>query len=569
MVNIPNAGKLVPLMFQAQVQGRSQLQYIAQDAEVQDSQRWASEWTQEAYPHPPELGNTVAARTYTMRWRFVTNGGQFEGIIFPALGAFGLPFYPGSSMKGLFCQACTEEQKQRYRLTKNGDEPSLLRFHGGYPVNDWKQNLVDIVHPQQKWQVQTANTRQRPSNETGFALISLWEPAIKFGISSLLPNTDWEEVWAIWERALGYGIGCRTSSGYGLPKERLNESGEVDCPISLQGEQLYRAFLKGQGQAPTLIDKTSEFRPNIFRGSLRGHALRIFGGLTKKKEAERLVENLFGGVENGGTQGLLTCAFQASALELGKFTLGHNEPTYKVAGELRWLLMSPHKLDEMKQEKLQKLLQALMGFALLFGGFGKSWRRADHRLFYEEYYESNRAKPLIGCHWQWDKSSLRKAAKVSSLNRVAGFINEVRQIAAEWMELQGIASDPNNSADWREAWHPNYVQVWGRVAEGAEDCVGVSWLHQPYQRANAKFKEAEKTIKQSSVTGKLSQVGRLWHRMYPVVKLVDDPNNPDKKRPRVTPNYLELLTIFPDDSDKCHDFLDFLDSQPEGFRQLW
>ncbi|MEQ9359854.1 hypothetical protein [Coleofasciculus chthonoplastes] len=567
MVNIPNAGNLVPLMFQAQVKGRSQLQYIDQNAEVQDSQRWASEWTKEVYPHPPDLGKTVAARTYKMQWRFVTNGGQFEGIIFPALGAFGLPFYPGSSMKGLFCQACTSEQKQRYRLTKNSDEPSLLRFHGGYPVNDWKQNLVDIVHPQQKWQVQTHNTGQKPSNETGFALISLSEPAIQFGISSQLPDTDWEEVWAIWERALGYGIGCRTSSGYGLPKARLTESGEEDYPIPIQGEQLYKAFLKGEGQAPQLITGEKEFRPNLFRGSLRGHALRIFGGLTDNKTAEKLVENLFGGVNDGGTQGLLTCAFKTSALNLGTFTDGYGEPTYKVAGELRWLLMSPRQLDEIKQQTLKKLLQAFMRFALLFGGFGKSWRRADHRLFYQEYYK--RRKPLIGCHWQWDEKSLTYGAKVSRLNQVGRFINQVRQIASEWMQLQGIEPDERNHANWREAWHPDCVEVWGRLAEGAEDSVALKWLHEPYQKENHRFREAEKSIKQSSVTGQISQVGRLWHRMYPVVKLVDNPKNPGKKKPRKTPNYLELLTIFPDDSDKCNDFLDFLDTEPEGFRRLW
>ena len=567
MVNIRNAGKLVPLMFQAQIKGRSQIQYINQHAEIQDSQRWAFEWTQEVYPHPPELGDNVSDRTYKMEWRFVTNGGQFEGIIFPALGAFGLPFYPGSSMKGLFYQACTLEQKQRYRLTKNSDEPSLLRFHGGYPVNDWQENLVDIVHPQQKWQTQTHNTREKPSNETGFALISLWQPTIKFGISSLLLDTDWEEVWAIWERALGYGIGCRTSSGYGLPKARLKESGEVDYLIPIQGEELYKAFLKGQGQSSTLIDKTGEFRPNIFRGSLRGYALRIFGGLTDNKTAERLVENLFGGVENGGTQGLLTCAFQTSALTLGKFTDGYDEPTYKVAGELRWLLMSPRTLAEIKKEKLKELLKGLMRFAMLFGGFGKSWRRADHRLFYEDYY--NRAKPLIGCHWQWDKSSLANGAIISSLDRVGRFINDVRQIAAEWMELEGIQFNENNYANWREAWHPNRVQVWGRKAEGAEDSVAIHWLHQSYQKANPKFREVEKSIKESTVTGKISQVGRLWHRMYPVVKLEEDPQRPGRRRARVMPQYWEILTVFPDDSDKCADFLDFLDSQPEGFRQLW
>ncbi|MGB7712221.1 MAG: RAMP superfamily protein [Microcoleus sp.] len=570
MVSIPDAANLVPLMFQAQAKGRSQLQYIDKDKEPQeqDSYKWAAQWTDKAYPNPPDFGDAASTKTYEMQWRFVTNGGQFEGIIFPALGAFGLPFYPGSSMKGVFCQACTEEQKQRYRLTKNGDEPSLLRFHGGYPINDWKQNLVDIVHPQQKWQVKTHDTDDKPKGETGFALISLLQPTIKFGISSLLPETDWEEVWAIWERALGYGIGCRTSSGYGMPKQRLRESGEVDCPIPIQGEVLYKAWLKGQGQAPTLIDKTAEFRPNIFRGSLRGHALRIFGGLTNSDMADKLVENLFGGVEDGGTQGLLSCVFEASSFTSGRFTVGYGEPTYNVVGELRWLLMAPRQLDETNQEVLKKLLRLLMQFTMLFGGFGKSWRRSDHRLFYEEYYQGNSSKPLIGCHWRWDNRSLGNAAKVRNLNQVAPFLNEVRQIASEWMHLNGVEPDESQYSDWREAWHPENVQIFGRLADGA-DSEAIKWLHQPYQRANQQFKEVEKSIKKSDLAGKISQIGRLWHRMYPVVILVDNPNNPGRRVPRATDNYLEILTIFPDDSLNCEDFLKFLQSEPGGFKRLW
>jgi CRISPR-associated protein Cmr6 len=570
MVNIPDAANLVPLMFQAQAKGRSQLQYIdpKKTPEEQDSYKWASQWTDKAYPHPPEFGSETSTRTYQIEWRFVTNGGQYEGIIFPALGAFGLPFYPGSSMKGAFCQACTEDQKQRYRLTKNDDEPSLLRFHGGYPINNWKENLVDIVHPQQGWQVKTPNTHEKPRGETGFALISLYRPVINFGISSLLRETNWQEIWEIWEKALGYGIGCRTSNGYGMPKERLNEIGEVDCRIPFQGQFLYKAYLKGEGQAPTLIDKTAEFRHNIFRGSLRGHALRVFGGLTNSQAAEELVENLFGGIQDGGTQGLLTCVFQASSLELNRFTQGYDEPTYKVAGELQWLLMSPRQLNEIQQEVLKKLLKALMQFAMLFGGFGKSWRRSDHRLFYEEYYRGNRPKPLIGCHWRWDNKSLGNAVGVRSLDRVAPFINKVRQIASEWMRLNGVQPDENIYSDWREVWHPENVEVWGRLAEG-KDAEAIKWLHEPYQQANRQFREVEKRIKNSSVTGQISQIGRLWHRMYPVVKLVDDPKNPGKNIPRLTANYLELLTIFPDDSSECEDFLQFLDSEPEGFQRLW
>lgn len=576
MVNIPDAANLVPLMFQAQAKGRSQLQFINKDKEPQeqDSYKWASEWTDKAYPNPPEFGDEASTKIYQIQWRFVTNGGQFEGIIFPALGAFGLPFYPGSSMKGAFCQACTNNQKQRYRLTKNGDEPSLLRFHGGYPVNDWKQNLVDIVHPQQGWQVKTPHTNNKPKGETGFALISLWQPVIKFGISSLLPGTNWNEVWAIWEKALGYGIGCRTSSGYGLPKERLKENGQVDCPIPVQGEVLYKAYLKGQGQAPTLIDKTPEFRPNIFRGSLRGHALRIFGGLTDSETANNLVENLFGGVEDGGTQGLLTCVFlpQPSPKQIGRFTDGYGEPTYNVTGELRWLLMSPRQLDQTKKEGLKKLLRALMQFAMLFGGFGKSWRRVDHRLFYKEYYTGDRAKPLIGCHWHWDNKSLKNAANLSSLNLIASFIKYLREIASEWMRLHNVQPDENQYSDWRESWHPENVQVWGRLTDGEDDCVAIKWLHEAYQKADRRARLPELKIKQTSVTGCINEVGRLWHRMYPVVKLVDDPNEPGKKIPTLTDNYLEyleLLTIFPDDSDECNGFLQFLNSHPEGFRLLW
>ena len=52
-------------------------------------------------------------------------------------------------------------------------------------------------------------------------------------------------------------------------------------------------------------------------------------------------------------------------------------------------------------------MKALTCFAMLLGGFGKSWRRADHRLFFPEYYPNffndtgEDRKPLIGCHWQW------------------------------------------------------------------------------------------------------------------------------------------------------------------------
>jgi CRISPR-associated protein Cmr6 len=578
MCNISNATDKVPLMFQAQTKGRSQLQFISRNEE-QDCQRWASQWIEKAYPHPPKFGQDVETKTYKMNWRFVTNGGQDEGIIRPAIGAFGLPFYPGSSMKGAFCKACTEEQKQLYRLTGDGEEPSLLRFHGGYPMNDWTDRLIDIVHPQQRWQVETINTAEKPSGESGFALISLYEPEMKFGISSQLPNTDWNEIWQIWEKALGYGIGCRVSCGYGLPKARLDNNGNIENSIPVQGELLYKAYLKGQGQAPKLINngEEGEFRPNVFRAALRGHALRIFGGLTNAETAKDLVQTLFGGIEGEATQGLLGIAFKTSSLHLDIFADGYNEPTYNVAGELYWLLTQPQKLNDEQREILRQLLRALMRFAMLLGGFGKSWRRADHRLFNEDYYSQR--KPLIGCHWKWDKGSLINDNKVRNLTQVTGLINHVREIAQQWMRSQGVTPNSDNKANWREAWHPDKVQVWGRIAEDKENTKAIEWLHQPFQPYDRQIRQPELSIKQTSVTGfvkgRTSQIGRLWHRMYPIV-IENKPQKPDGKRTiTITGRYIELLTIFPDDSPECDDFLDFLEreaqrkSQEDSFRQLW
>ncbi|MCW6051355.1 RAMP superfamily protein [Lyngbya sp. CCAP 1446/10] len=641
MVNIPDAANLVPLMFQAQAKGRSQLQYAA----VQDAQECVSQWTNQTYADAPDLGESDSnkTKTYQIQWRFVTNGGQFDGIIFPALGAFGLPFYPGSSMKGAFCQACTEEQKQRYRLTKDLDEPSLLRFHGGYPVNDWTQKLVDIVHPQQDFQV------KRDASHGAYALISLYRPEINFGISSQLANTNWKEVWEIWEKALGAGIGCRVSSGYGQTNK-------------ITGDVLYEVKLRGQGAASKLLDNKFEFRPNIFRASLRGHALRIFGGLNQAL-AENVVDELFGGIRSGKEKvGLLGMAFVPDDPE---WRSADQEDAYDVTGNLIWRLSGKLEKPEDK-DSLVELVKKLTQFAMLLGGFGKSWRRADHRIFYPTY-----TKHLIGCHWEWVNDSDNQ---VGSLDHAASLIQEVQEAAKKWMDKRGFeinqiavsrspvppptpvqiprspipapapvqdnstprlqrpvprpatvqdnstprlqipvprsAAQQTEAAEaeiWREAWLEGKVQVWGRTAE---ESLVIPWLHSsetpknlPYQKGSSYQNQSKKSLNQSnslafqrspshqnvrpliyrtSITGRVkdtkksddpTQIGRLWHRMYPVINLLSDANQSNNTTKKQKPKYLELLTIFPDGSDEFNNFLTFLQSNlqsnPKGFKRLW
>jgi len=569
MKPIPDAYKKVPMMFRAQVNGRSQLHYIDSNKkkakEKQDVQFWAEEWIEKAEFIPAQKAEdvetpTYQTKTYQISWRFVTNGGQDDGMIRPVIGAKGIPFYPGSSMKGAFRGACERVEaagELKYGTCKDycGDEsditPGRLRFEGAYPINDWTQGLVDLVHPQQGWQVKNQQTNSRSSGESAYALVSLYQPNLRFAISSIkrLSPEQWQEIWRIWENAIASGLGTRVCAGYGQAE-------------AIQNSVLYQVSLKGQGQAAKLIDDTGEFRPNIFRATLRGHALRIFGGLTDAETAEQLVEELFGGVQGKGTVGLLGLGFQTADLKLETFGQnGYEQPTYQVEGDVIWSLTRP--LPDEKQAALQNLVTDLMWFAVVLGGFGKSWRRADHRLFYDnDDYEK-----LIGCHWQWaGKPDKCHALDVWNPKKVGKFIDFVRETAKTWMQLQGKTPTPNTHADWRESWHPSRVQVWGRIAQIRDECVAIDWLHKPYQKKVFQG-EQDKSIKRTSVTGELGQIGRLWHRMYPPKLQVVKKEGKRKVKP--TNRFIELLTIFPDGSQESNDFVDFLKTQPDGFQRIW
>jgi CRISPR-associated protein Cmr6 len=167
--------------------------------------------------------------------------------------------------------------------------------------------------------------------------------------------------------------------------------------------------------------------------------------------------------------------------------------------------------------------------------------------------------------------SLAIDVKVRKLEKVGDFVNEVQQTAADWMRLRGVTPTPDRLAPWREAWHCDRVQVWGRVAESAEESEAIRWLHGPYQEAIPQVGVQEGSIYRSSVTGQVGQIGRIWHRMFPLVRMVKDPKSPDGKPiPKETRQYFELLTIFPDDSPESDDLLAFLENQPKPiFQKLW
>lgn len=554
----------IPMMFRAQIERRGKIQYAG---DARPASQWVDEWLKGCPPTPPpadssvpvwqrrqtaqsgvkmpRFGRQVKTRDYQIRWRLVTNSGQDEGVIRPVIGAKGLPFFPGSSMKGAFLRACPPEDRENYcggEVMEDGEKrtkPGILRFHGGYPVDmKWgsdRDRLVDVVHGQQPYQVMRGD-----AGHTANVQISLYRPEFRFGISSsVIPDGDpeWDRIWKIWEKALGKGIGSRVSAGYGYVEE-----------VDAETPSLFSVHLKGQGLTSQLLTQKPEFRPNLFKATLRGHTLRLLGGLTEREDVARnLTQKLWGGIDGGATVGAIGINFKAEDLEL--FPGPKGSSLYELeSGRLDLLQLGN------VSPKANAFLQELVRFSLLMGGFGKSWRRVDHELFYPDY-----KKFAIGCHWELllpKSKNLCVINNKSNLQAVTAFLDKLRSKATTWMESEGYQSD-GYIDNWREAWHPDKVQVWGRLAKDKSDSLAVRWFHDTQK------------LKNSALGGSIGTIGRSWHRMYPRYVYPKD-----QELRRNQDQYVELLTLFPDDSNQTQQFLGYLQnqsdpSQPGTFRQLW
>ncbi|MGG6294958.1 hypothetical protein ACQ4M4_11070 [Leptolyngbya sp. AN02str] len=547
----------VPLMFQAQVGGRSQIQRLIPSQKAdQQAYDWAQQW-QQACDHKtvPQFEPHIQTRTYSFTWRMVTNSGQDAGVIRPVIGERGWAYFPGSSMKGAFLRAC----KQLYPANevlffcggkgKDGElHPGVLRFHGGYPDNaEWlDDSLVDIVHPQEDWQT------KNHGSHSAFIQISLHQPTFVFGISSTktLRDEQWKSVWDVWQAALEQGIGSRVSAGYGQIATH-------------SGNKLVSFSLLGEGQASKLIDGQGEFRPNLFKAALRGHTRRLFNGITDERTADRITKLLWGGIGKGeeATVGLLGVSFNAPNLELDEWRSptqrSNTAPIYKTGVAILDVLLMKSDLTSEQQDELKQFTIRLMRFAMLLGGFGKSWRRVYHPRFLPQY-----ERQLIGCHWQFTKRSYPLYIPFNeSLTAITKFLDVFYDKGKEFSWLENIHAQGNLTPGIREAWHKGNVQVWGRVAEDEEDSLAIEWFHDP------RF-----SIKQSELTGKMGRVGRLWHRMYPRFRKTQ--NSEGKTVWKPTAQYAELLTIFPNgledkqEQERAKNFLKFLDQETE-FIRLW
>ena len=505
----------VPIEFRAQVPGRAQRQYIKKPDSAHpgwkpDIQLWIDQWIERVDPQVPFTGEGLHIVEAQIDWRLISNSGTDDGIIRPVIGAGGWPMLPGSGIKGLFRRACPTNKVQRWcgSPCASGDlSPGLLRFHGAWPAdNRWTQGLLDVAHPQQNWQV-GFKPDQRQNGHSAFGVVSLHQPLLHIGLSStqLLDDEEWALIKSTLKSALERGLGGRTVAGYG-------SSGKIE------GDVLFQCGLEGQGPAAKLLDGTPEFRPTMFRAAIRGMALRLFGGLTDERTAQQVVGEIFGSLsrEEGQNVGLLATAYTSSQTSLGRFGSGTwAQPVFATSGQLQWRRARQLRKGE-DAILLAELLAQLHGLVMSLGGFGRGWRRPDHRIFLPRY-----TKTPIGTHWQWLKpSELPKGLHVQSAADIERLLRKAQATAKSW--LAAVNRPAGKPATWREVLAPDRVAIWVREATGPEDAEVIGWFHEVPEADNQGNLDP-RDLKKTDIGGRVNLVSRIWNRLLPLTEKGEGP----------------------------------------------
>ncbi len=530
----------VPMEYRAQFMERCQRQFVSKQpkgvTEWLHSQIYVREWRTACSPGHPynkkdwqqeissSSGNDEAIQpkcTHLLHearinWRLISNSGVDEGFIRPVIGPGGWPMIPGSSIKGVFKRACaTDEDRNRWCGGVQSDKqtkPGLLRFHGAWPKNlDWDQTMLDIIHPQYKWQVGFENGDE---DHPAIAAISLFNPTLLIWISCSedIKEVEWDRVRDTLNRALAIGLGGRTAAGYGRTSQ-------------LDGDLLFECSLEGQGSPAKLLDvnSTSEFRPSMFRAAIRSMALRLFGGVTDERTARQAVGVLFGsiGQEEGQNLGLLSTAYTNASISLGLHSCkGWKQPVFATKGCLQWRMVQKHEITIGINESqiLQGLLNGLHSLTITLGGFGRGWRRPDHRIFLPDYFEQRdhhgrrNCKPMIGCHWEWrNPERLSNLVVVKSSDDLINLVNSSRDLARQWLVARGFSL--GEPAPWREVIHPERMMIWTRHATNTSDARAIHWFHRP---KDGERSMDPRNLRKSDLAGEMNRVGCIWNRLLPL-----------------------------------------------------
>ena len=536
----------VPMEYRAQVQERCQRQYFKAKVRrmgIIDTavNHWLNEWTVAADSQSPFNEKDLKTIELEINWRLIANSGLDEGIIRPVIAAGGWPIIPGSSIKGLCRKACRNagiESSQMQRWFGSTEQAGIIRFHGAWPTDSsWKNGLLDLTHPQQDWQIGKGK-RIHSAN----VLISLYKPRLSIALSSRdsqLDPDEWKAIENHLRDALKLGIGGRTSAGYGISSH----------PSS---DPVFSCCIEGRFPTPQLLDRKPEFRPTMFRAAIRGMALRLFSGITSEKMANSAVDQLFGTLQSVHDHkpkvGLLAVRFHAlDGSHSTEIVNGHEATT--ISGTLEWI--ATRQLNAEESHKLQALLAGVHGLVMALGGFGRSWRRPDHKFFYQIQQAYDK---LIGCHWQWRKpNDLYPWIDVSSPDDLQALLTRTRAYARQWLHSTKHLQDAPLPS-WREVIHPDRVLIWCRSAENNKDARAIRWFHRRPSASHQQWRNADTqpALFRTDLAGRVANekvdyqqtlVGSIWNRMLPINDDAHEHNAQSEFRLH-TGSFLEIFLVF-------------------------
>ena len=521
----------VPMMYRAQI-GRCSLQYAGNQ---DDRTQWVKEWV---YPIPNQPNQREPRHQHLepdlreasfhcvkveFPYRVFSNCGQ-DSIQRPVLDVRGIPFIPGSGVKGLFRRACQERDRienkpknesltSKYCGDKENLKPGCLRFHGAYPIGNWANHVVDVVHPQQTRQVGMIDPKKpikKKDSTSASTLISLYQPTLIFKFSRTDKSVDWSEVEKLLYEALRRGVGGKTSTGYGLGGKPEGQSNLLPEYTRQQSNQnVFHLDLKGKGISSLLLDKQHEFRPNLFKATLRGHLSRLLAGVCNCEPVVKAeVNRLLGGPDRKDTdrEGVIQLFWESEGI---KYDPVKRPTCYETEGILHIAAKSKAQSDDFT------FVQEVLKFAYIMGGFGKSWRRVWHETFYPDYFINKKEEKFhIGCHWESLTPNWINFQSDTATKQLQDFLAQLHKKCCAHS-----GSHPPASLNWREAWHPDRVLVYSKVVNDSEV---VRLFH------NDTFKTTSAIGGRNPGDKIPTFVSSVWHRMLPL------PNN----------QYLEIVTIF-------------------------
>lgn len=506
-----------PMMYRAQVQGRCNLQFAGDRGNNPDRNKWMEEWKQTQSMQPryqyryEENGDreNVPVHSFKVKfpYRVFSNSGQ-DSILRPVLGQYGIPFIPGSSLKGIFKHLLNTDSLSNgdRKLVQNccGDEeePGKLRFHGAYPEGDWSNQMVDIVHPQQSRQVGTQDAR---TSGSAFALLSFYQPNFIVELSSS-QAIDWTIIERLMRTAFSYGLGGKTSLGYGFLKPPQ---------YAQTGSDAYRNArhfsFQGEGVSSLLLNRTSEFRPNLFKASLRGHLQRLFGGVCNSESRINEAIDYFFGSNKG--EGVIRLFYEFDAdrnrkvIESKKTNGSPIQPeASRISGVLHIATSNSDDLD---------FIEGVLKFAYCMGGFGKSWRRVWHKTFHPSYQRFH-----IGCHWVSGDIS----GAVETPDALGQFLEDLHKRCGDRLAV----GENVRFCNWRESFHPERVAVFCSQRPITKS-LAIELFHNEIFKTTPAIGGRKPHRDHPEKFNPPQNMSSVWHRMLPLKNGTE---------------YLEIVTVF-------------------------